>query len=203
MFPSLVIDWIRDGCSFSSTNVPFLSAKRASGLFWEYSSLTFSLILSNSLSVTLLTSDTTTLSASAGVLISYFWVWGLRITLTAVGSVTSLPFPLASAPSLSIAFTKRHPSGVPPSWIAFSNFSFVNDPSGAGVPVYVITAGFSAVAVVSEVNLFAVNPYWVSCLLVSPATSLNSWLLPLLNSALAIFPLSSLILISNEFTSDA
>ena len=52
-------------------------------------------------------------------------------------------------------------------------------------------------------NLFAVNPYSVFCLLVSPATSLNSWLLPLLNSALAIFPLSSLILISNELTSDA
>ena len=172
-------------------------------MFWEYSSLTFSLIFSNSLSVTLLTSDTTTLSASAGVLISYFWVWGLRITLTAVGSVTSLPFPLASAPSLSMAFTKRHPNGVPPSWIAFSNFSFVNFPSGAGVPVYVITAGFSSVAGVSVVNLFAVNPYSVFCLLVSPATSLNSWLLPLLNSALASLPLSSLILISKEFTSDA
>ena len=201
MFPSF--STLSTTFEAASTSLPFLSAKRASGLFWEYSTLTFSLIFSNSLSVTLLTSDTTTLSASAGVWISYFKVWGLRITLTAVGSVASLPFPLASAPSLSMAFTKRHPSGVPPSWIAFSNFSFVKSPSGAGVPVYVITAGFSAVAVVSEVNLLAVNPYWVSCLLVSPATSLNSWLLPLLNSALASLPLSSLILISKEFTSDA
>ena len=159
--------------------------------------------MSNSASVTLLASATATLSASAGVLMSYFKVCGLRITLTAVGSATVPPSPLASAPSLSIAFTKRHPNGVPPFWIAFSNFSFVKSPSGAGVPVYVITVGFSAVAVVSEVNLFAVNPYWVSCLLVSPATSLNGWLEPLLNSALASLPLSSWILISKEFTSDA
>ena len=200
---SLVIDWIREGCSCTSTNVPFLSAKRSSGLFWEYSNLIFSLTLANSASVTFEASVTATLSASAGVWISYFNVWGLRITLTAVGSVASLPFPLASAPSLSIAFTKRHPNGVPPFWIAFSNFSFVKSPSGAGVPVYVITVGFSAVAVVSEVNLFAVNPYWVSCLFVSPATSLNSWLLPLLNSTLASLPLSSLTLMSKEFTSDA
>ena len=200
---SLVIDWIREGCSCASTNEPFLSAKRSSGLFWEYSNLIFSLTLANSVSVTFEASVTATLSASAGVLISYFRVCGLRMTLTAVGSAAVPPSPLASAPSLSTAFTKRHPNGVPPFWIAASNFSFVKFPSGAGVPVYVITVGFSAVAVVSEVNLLAVNPYWVSCLFVSPATSLNDWLLPLLNSALASLPLSSLTLISKEFTSDA
>ena len=71
----------------SSTSWPFLSAKRASGLFWEYSTLTFSLIFSNSLSVTLLASDTVTLSAAAGVLISYFLVCAFNTNVTAPGSV--------------------------------------------------------------------------------------------------------------------
>ena len=74
-------------------------------------------------------------------------------------------------------------------------------PSGAGVPEYVITAGESSLAVVSALKVFAVNPYWVLILFVSPSTGLNSWLLPPLTVALTIFPLSSLILISNEFSS--
>ena len=116
----------------------------------------------NSASVTFEASVTGSLSACATSLISYFKVCGLSTTLTAVGSVASLPFPLASAPSLSMAFTKRHPKAIPGGFsplVTSFNLASVNVPSGAGVPVYVITAGLSAVTVVSEVNLFAVNPY--------------------------------------------
>ena len=99
-----------------STSCPFLSAKRSSLFFWEYSSLTFSLILSNSASVTLLASDTVTLSADAGVLISYFLVCAFNTKVTAPGSVKYVPtasfvtgssFLFASfsinAPSVSVA----------------------------------------------------------------------------------------------------
>ena len=56
----------------SVTSSPRLDSRFLSGFVSEYSNLTFSLILLNSASVILLASDTATLSASAGVLISYF-----------------------------------------------------------------------------------------------------------------------------------
>ena len=68
-----------------STSWPFLSAKRASGLFWEYSSLTFSLILAKSSSVTL--DGSATVTFSVGVAISYFLVCAFNTKVTAPGSV--------------------------------------------------------------------------------------------------------------------
>ncbi len=66
-----------------------------------------------------------------------------------------------------------------------------------------MTAGVSAVAGVSVVILFAVNPYLALILFASPSTGLNGWFPPPFTIALVIFPLSSLNLISNEFFSPA
>ena len=70
-FPSasFVTDLILVLASAASTVLPFLSAKLASSLLLEYSICSFSLILSNSASVTLAGSVTATFSV--GVLISY------------------------------------------------------------------------------------------------------------------------------------
>ena len=64
-----------------------------------------------------------------------------------------------------------------------------------------MTAGASAVAGVSVEITFALNPYWVLMVSASPATEPKSLLPPCFTVALAIFPLSSLNLISNEFSS--
>ena len=70
-----------------STSLPFLSAKRISILLLEYSILTFALIFSKSSLEILLASDTVTLSAEAGVLISYFAVCAFNVIVKAPGSV--------------------------------------------------------------------------------------------------------------------
>ena len=64
-----------------------------------------------------------------------------------------------------------------------------------------IFAGVAVVAVVSEVISVALNPYWASTVFASPATAVNLWLPPFLTLASTTFPLSSLNLISNEFSS--
>ena len=66
-----------------------------------------------------------------------------------------------------------------------------------------MTAGAFAVAGVSALITFALNPYCVLIVFASPATGSNALLPPCLTVALAIFPLSSLNLISNEFSSPA
>ena len=70
-----VTDLILDLASSASTTLPFLSAKLASSLFWEYSSCSFSLILAKSASVTSVGSFTSTFSAGAAI--SYLDVWFL------------------------------------------------------------------------------------------------------------------------------
>ena len=64
-----------------------------------------------------------------------------------------------------------------------------------------MTAGAFSVAGVSALITFALNPYCVLIVFASPATGSNSPLPPFLTVALAIFPLSSLNLMSNEFSS--
>ena len=92
---SFVTDLILVLASSASTVLPFLSAKLASSLVWAYSICSFSLILSNSASVTLVGSATSTLSAGAGVAISYLDVWFLTTNRTypgfslALGSTSS------------------------------------------------------------------------------------------------------------------
>ncbi len=113
LLPSFVIVEILS--SLSSTFCPRLDSNLLSGFVLEYSIFTFSFTFSNSASVTAAGFATVTLSASVTSEISYFKVCGLRITLTAVGSASVPRSPLASAPSLSIAITKRLPNGVPPS----------------------------------------------------------------------------------------
>ena len=132
MFPSLVILSIRS--SEFSTSCPFLSAKRSSGLFWEYSSLTFALILSKSSLVISSAFDTTTLSAEAGVLISYFLVCAFNTKVTAPGSVLYdsviilvpetyfVALFAISTPSVSVAVAKRVTRSKESSSV-FGNFS--------------------------------------------------------------------------------
>ena len=91
--------------SFSATSWPRLASKFLSGFVFEYSILSFSLILLNSSSVTADGSVTATLSASAGDWMSYFWVWGLSITLNAPISAALVPTPAISPPSASVALT--------------------------------------------------------------------------------------------------
>ena len=121
----------------SVTSSPRLDSKFLSGFVLEYSILTFSLILSNSASVTLLASDTATLSACATSWISYFWVCGLRTTTKEPGSSAPVAFPVISPPSASVARKKRHPKTTPGGFsplVAAFSLSCVKFPSGAGVP---------------------------------------------------------------------
>ena len=78
-----------------------------------YSSWSFSLILSNSASVTFVGSATSTLSAGAGVAISYLSVWDLTMKWTYPGVWVALGFwsnalksVVDSASLLSLATTK-------------------------------------------------------------------------------------------------
>ena len=83
-----------------------MSAKFLSLLSLEYSILTLALIFSNSASVTLLASATATLSASAGLVISYLAVWAFSLIVNEPGSVAyELEVAVFSinAPSVSVA----------------------------------------------------------------------------------------------------
>ena len=94
-----------------STGVSF--AIFASSFFLLYSSWSFSLILSNSASVTFVGSATSTLSAGAGVAISYLSVWDLTMNWTYPGVWVAFGFlsnalksVVDGALSLSLATTK-------------------------------------------------------------------------------------------------
>ena len=102
----LVIDWIF--VSWLSTDWPRLLNKFLSGFVVEYSSFTFSLIFSNSLSVTAEGFSTLTLSASVGAFTSYFLVCAFNTRVNAPGSV-AYEFPtavfsiIASSRSVAVA----------------------------------------------------------------------------------------------------
>ena len=105
---SFLTDWI---LPFLSTGVSF--AIFASSLFLLYLSWSFSLILSKSSFVTLVGSATSTLSAGAGVAISYLSVWDLTIKWTYPGVWVAFGFlsnalksVFDGALSLSLATTK-------------------------------------------------------------------------------------------------
>ena len=105
---SFLTDWI---LPFLSTGVSF--AIFASSFFLLYSSFSFSLILSKSSFVTLVGSATSTLSAGAGVAISYLSVWDLTIKWTYPGVWVAFGFlsnalksVFDGALSLSLATTK-------------------------------------------------------------------------------------------------
>ena len=121
------------------------------------------MILAKSSSVTL--DGSATITFWLGVAISYFWFCGLRMTRNAPGSVALevfvAPFSIY-APSVSVAVAKRHPKGKPAGFsplVAAVSLSWVKPSVAAGVPLYVMTAGASAVAGVSVEITFALNPY--------------------------------------------